>query len=180
MNLRILALCILLPCGKAAAEIPSDLAGDLQVTPPAVTLTNPRCPHSVLVRGRTQGGFDVDLTVDTTFLTSNAQVAQVDASGWIQPVGNGEATITARVGNRTATVTVSVKLPGQPVATSFRNDVMPVLSKTGCNAGACHGYSLGKNGFKLSLRGADPEKDYLALTDEFAERRINRHNSTLR
>ncbi len=53
---------------------------------------------------------------------------------------------------------------------------MPVLSKAGCNAGACHGYSLGKNGFKLSLRGADPEKDYLALTDEFAERRINRSN----
>jgi len=54
--------------------------------------------------------------------------------------------------------------------------VMPVLSKGGCNAGACHGYSLGKNGFKLSLRGADAEKDFLALTDEFAERRINRSN----
>ena len=63
-----------------------------------------------------------------------------------------------------------------PVGLSFRQDVMPVLSKAGCNAGACHGYSLGKNGFKLSLRGADPEKDYLALTDEFAERRINRNN----
>ena len=45
---------------------------------------------------------------------------------------------------------------------------MPVLSRAGCNTGACHGYSLGKNGFKLSLRGADPELDYLAITRELA------------
>ncbi|MDQ3621408.1 MAG: DUF1549 and DUF1553 domain-containing protein, partial [Verrucomicrobiota bacterium] len=77
---------------------------------------------------------------------------------------------------RTARVSVIVQLPDEPVAPSFRHDVMPVISKAGCNAGACHGYSLGKNGFKLTLRGADPEKDYLALTDEFSERRINRHN----
>jgi hypothetical protein len=75
-----------------------------------------------------------------------------------------------------ATVEVKVQLPGTQVPCSFRQDVMPVLSKGGCNAGACHGYSLGKNGFKLSLRGSDAEKDYLALTDEFAERRINRSN----
>jgi len=130
----------------------------------------------VLVRGRTQGGYDADLTADATFRSSDPQVATVDASGWIQPVSNGQATITAQAGTRTVVVAVTVQMPDQPVDPSFRNDVMPVLSKTGCNAGACHGYSLGKNGFKLSLRGADPEKDYLALTDEFAERRINRHN----
>ncbi len=174
--LSILALCALLPCWPVAAEIPSDLIGELQATPPTLTLTHPQRPHSVLVRGRTQGGYDVDLTADATFSSSNAQVAKVDATGWIQPVSNGTTTITAQAGNHTATVAVTVQMPEQPVASSFRNDVMPVLSKAGCNAGACHGYSLGKNGFKLSLRGADPEKDYLALTDEFAERRINRND----
>jgi hypothetical protein len=162
----------------ASAELPPDLTGDLQVTPSSVTLTHPEGPHSILVRANTKGGYNLDLTADTKFQSSNSDIAKVDATGWIQPIANGETTITAHAGDRTATIAVTVKLPAQPVEISFRNDVMPVLSKAGCNAGACHGYSLGKNGFKLSLRGADPEKDFLALTDEFAERRINRHNPT--
>ena len=43
---------------------------------------------------------------------------------------------------------------------SFRNDVMAVLSRAGCNAGACHGNKNGKGGFKLSLRGQYPEQDF--------------------
>lgn len=57
---------------------------------------------------------------------------------------------------------------------SFQRDVMAVLSKSGCNAGACHGNASGKGGLKLSLRGEDPAADYYALTDELAGRRINR------
>src|SRR5690606_7753485 len=43
---------------------------------------------------------------------------------------------------------------------SFRADVMAVLSKGGCNMGACHGNQNGKGGFQLSLRGQDPHDDY--------------------
>ncbi len=57
---------------------------------------------------------------------------------------------------------------------SFRNDVMAVLSKAGCNQGACHGNANGKNGFKLSLRGEDPEFDFASLTRDTLGRRINR------
>ena len=57
---------------------------------------------------------------------------------------------------------------------SFVRDVMPALSKMGCNAGTCHGSLNGKNGFKLSLRGYDPLFDHRALTDDIAGRRINR------
>jgi hypothetical protein len=56
---------------------------------------------------------------------------------------------------------------------SFRNDVMAVLSKAGCNAGPCHGNANGKAGFKLSLRGEDPEWDYQALTRDMFSRRVN-------
>jgi hypothetical protein len=56
---------------------------------------------------------------------------------------------------------------------SFRNDVMAVISKAGCNAGACHGNKTGKGGFKLSLRGQDPDLDYLALTHDLFARRTN-------
>ena len=56
---------------------------------------------------------------------------------------------------------------------SFRNDVMAVLSKAGCNAGQCHGNANGKGGFKLSLRGESGELDYLALTHDQFSRRLN-------
>ena len=47
--------------------------------------------------------------------------------------------------------------------TSFSRDVMTVLSKAGCNAGACHGNQNGKGGFKLSLLGGNPGSDFKAL-----------------
>ncbi len=56
---------------------------------------------------------------------------------------------------------------------SFRNDIMPLLSKAGCNAGACHGNANGKAGFKLSLRGESPDLDYFALTHDQLARRVN-------
>jgi hypothetical protein len=58
----------------------------------------------------------------------------------------------------------------------FRSDVMAVLSKAGCNQGACHGNQNGKNGFKLSLRGQDPEFDLLALSRDAHGRRIDKLN----
>src|SRR6516165_5105859 len=57
---------------------------------------------------------------------------------------------------------------------SFRNDVMAVLSKAGCNQGVCHGNQNGKNGFKLSLRGENPSWDYSALTRDMLGRRVNK------
>ncbi len=57
-------------------------------------------------------------------------------------------------------------------ATTFRNDILPVLSKAGCNSGGCHGALAGKGGFKLSLFGYNPEADYLAITRESRGRRI--------
>src|SRR5947199_3655244 len=56
---------------------------------------------------------------------------------------------------------------------SFRNDVMAVLSKAGCSAGTCHGNKNGKGGFKLSLRGQDPDVDYLTLTRDLFGLRVN-------
>jgi hypothetical protein len=55
----------------------------------------------------------------------------------------------------------------------FATDVMAVLSKAGCNMGVCHGNQNGKGGFKLSLRGQDPQFDWLVLTREQFARRAN-------
>src|SRR6266446_3172205 len=58
---------------------------------------------------------------------------------------------------------------------SFERDVMAVLSKAGCNLGACHGNQNGKGGFKLSLRGEDPAADFAALTRDTLARRTDTH-----
>ncbi len=56
---------------------------------------------------------------------------------------------------------------------SFRNDVMAVLSRAGCNSGACHGNLNGKGGFRLSLRGQGPDFDFDALTRDMLGRRLD-------
>ena len=58
-------------------------------------------------------------------------------------------------------------------APSFRNEVMAVLSRTGCNQGTCHGNQHGKGGLKLSLRGENPAADYITLTRQLHGRRFN-------
>src|SRR5215471_19536012 len=63
--------------------------------------------------------------------------------------------------------------PGLAAPVSFRNNVMAVLSRAGCNQGACHGNQNGKNGFKLSLRGEDPDFDLISLTRNTHGRRLN-------
>ncbi|MEJ7593720.1 MAG: DUF1549 domain-containing protein [Planctomycetaceae bacterium] len=57
--------------------------------------------------------------------------------------------------------------------TSFINDVVPVLTRFGCNSGGCHGKLSGQNGFRLSLRGYAPELDHATITREALGRRIN-------
>ena len=59
---------------------------------------------------------------------------------------------------------------------TYLNDVMAVFSKSGCNQGVCHGNKFGKGGFRLSLRGQDPDFDYLSLTRSLSGRRVNLQN----
>src|SRR5437667_12006546 len=62
----------------------------------------------------------------------------------------------------------------EPQLVTFLRDVAPILNKVGCTAGTCHGAAKGKNGFKLSLRGYDPQFDYQSLLYDLAGRRFNR------
>ncbi len=115
--------------------------------------------------------YAADLTAEATFETSDDQVAVVE-EGVVVPRGDGEATITATLGERQATATVSVRDSSKPFRWNFRNHVQSVLTKTGCNSGACHGAQAGKNGFKLSLRGYDSDGDFDVLTRQARGRRI--------
>jgi hypothetical protein len=185
MKLLRATICLLLVSISVSAfadEVQKELAlqldGELTVRPSELQLVHRRHPHSIIVTGRTSDGRMVDLTALAEFQSSAGDVAAVNTVGWVSGISNGSSEIKVTYGGKAATVKVSVQLPEKNRLYSFRHDVMPVLSKSGCNQGSCHGYSLGKNGFKLSLRGSDPALDYAWITEEFFERRVNRHNPT--
>lgn len=56
---------------------------------------------------------------------------------------------------------------------SFQNDIAPILTHAGCNAGSCHGSPAGKGGFRLSLFSRSPERDYVAVAREGGGRRVS-------
>lgn len=58
-------------------------------------------------------------------------------------------------------------------APDFETEVLPVVTRAGCNSGACHGAAAGRGGFHLSLFGADPGRDYAAITVDREGRRVN-------
>jgi hypothetical protein len=77
------------------------------------------------------------------------------------------------VRNRFAAI-ILLAAPLSAADPTFLRDVAPILNKVGCTSGTCHGAAKGKNGFKLSLRGYDPQFDYEALLYDLSGRRFNR------
>jgi hypothetical protein len=163
------------PAASSAPEAPPLPAiRALKLEPPSLTLKDGRDERRVLVFGRADGDKFVDLTALATFKTDSTNVA-VDPSGYVRPVAQGPAEIVVSAAGQTATLPVAVENAGMPPV-RFVRDVEPILSKVGCNAGTCHGAAKGKNGFKLSLRGYDPDFDYGALVHDISGRRFNRVN----
>ncbi len=147
-------------------------AADLAILPGTTTLDGPESYQQLLAEA-SQENHQEDWTRTAHWTSSKPAVATVDQTGLIRPVSDGETTITATAQGRTATVAVHVKNAHAAHVWSFRGDVIPVMSKVGCNSGACHGAAAGKNGFKLTLRGYDPDQDYDTLTRESLGRRVS-------
>jgi len=145
---------------------------ELKLEPASLTLENARDEQRVLVWGESANGQRFDLSGAATFQTESRDV-EIDASGYLRPLHNGTAEVTVSFGKLKARLPVTIKDAAVPEV-QFVRDVEPVLSKLGCNAGTCHGSAKGKNGFKLSLRGYDPEYDYQALINDLSGRRFNR------
>ncbi len=146
----------------------------LRLEPATLTLTNARDARKVLVLGERADGEVVDLTSEAQFKPESAAI-EVDAEGYVVGKQTGDALLTVAAAGK------SVKLPVKVAGTDlkpvgFVRDIEPILSRTGCNAGPCHGAAKGKNGFKLALRGYDPEYDYQALINDLSGRRFNRVN----
>ncbi len=167
--LTLLTICL----GVVAPSADAEEITKLVVEPPSLVLSEPDEGRRVLVTGITAEGEKIDLT-NQAQLDAGGGVVRVDESGYLVPVKKGEGQVTVTAGGKTVQLSVAVGDLGSPHPISFLRDVMPVLNKVGCTAGACHGSAKGKNGFKLSLRGYDPEFDYRALLYDISGRRFNR------
>jgi hypothetical protein len=113
-----------------------------------------------------------DVTRSATYQSSDPSVARVDSTGYVVPVGKGETGIVVTVGAIQSTVLVTVTDGNTERPIDFANDVVPLLSRFGCNSGGCHGKASGQNGFKLSLFGFDTRFDYAAIVEEARGRRV--------
>src|SRR4051794_41119094 len=158
--------CLFLPTVAAA--------GEPRILPPTIDLSGPAATQRLAVLDAETGTFVGDRTAGATFVSSNPAVATVDKDGLIHAAGDGEAVITATVGGQRAPARAVVTRTKEPFTPSYRNHVIPVLTKIGCNSGACHGALAGKGGFKLSLRGYDPDADHFVMTRQAGGRRVNR------
>jgi hypothetical protein len=168
---NLVAVVIGLPTASASSAH-SRPVRTIQILPSQIVLTGGQAAQRLLVEARINGLFSGDRSHDATFTCTNPKVAAVDSKGSVHAVGNGAAVVTARVLGLTTSAEVRVAGVGAPFAWNFRNHVLPILTKSGCNAGACHGAAAGKGGLKLSLRGYDPDTDYKVLTRQASGRRI--------
>ncbi len=145
----------------------------LEAQPSRVELNTPFEYRQLLLTARLANGDLLDVT-RLAKIETPSQLVRVNATGVVRPIADGKGNITVRVQDQSLTIPVSVARQKDKYNVSFVRDVMPTLSRMGCNAGTCHGAAKGKNGFKLSLRGYDPSFDYRSLTDDLKGRRFNR------
>ena len=153
------------------------LAGDaaltkVEVFPNEVNLSTARDRQSLVVQATFADGITRDVTAEAVLTPANPALVRRD--GFVlHPVLDGETTLDVAFGGQTVKVPVKVAQATAVPPLSFRLDVMPVFMRAGCNTGSCHGAARGKDGFRISLFGFDPEGDHFRLTREMVGRRIN-------
>lgn len=149
-------------------------AAELRLLPGDISLTGPHATQRLILLSAESGKSIGEVTAQASFTSSNPAIATIEPSGIVEAVGDGEATITATLDDQKVTAKVKVAKTRDPFTYSFRNHVIPLMTKIGCNSGACHGALAGKGGFKLSLRGYAPAVDHAVMTQQALGRRVDR------
>ncbi len=152
-------------------EPPKAALRSLVVYPSQVELQGPRDEQHLGVLGEYADGRSWELTRTARYTSSAPQVARVDG-GIVRPVGDGTATITIEAAGQKKTVAVKVTQATADVPVDFSREIVPILTRAGCNQGACHGAQHGRGGFKLSLLGFDPAFDHAQIVQSAEGRRI--------
>ena len=148
-------------------------AGAVKVSPSKVDLQRPEGTQQIVVYDTDSTGRVLDITRKVSLHIDPPNIAVVDERGLISPLENGTGTIVIQATAERTTIPITVRLLDNPVPISFRREIIPILTKAGCNSGGCHGKAEGQNGFKLSIFGYDAQADFEALVLEGRGRRIS-------
>lgn len=144
----------------------------LAIYPTEISLTSMRDSQAIIAVVVNPDGSTQDVSATATFTPDRDGLINLH-EGIVEPVADGELELAVTAENLTERIKVKVSNATHSPALTFRNDVLAVLTRTGCNTGRCHGQAAGKDGFRLSLFGYDPAGDYHRITREFTGRRIN-------
>jgi Protein of unknown function (DUF1549)/Protein of unknown function (DUF1553) len=168
MRLHTSIVALLLTAAAGFAQTPAKIA----VYPPDISLETARDRQSFVVQATYPDGLTRDVTEQAKLTVVNPAFAKLDKFVCL-PVADGATELTVEFGGHTAKVPVKVAKAKEDRPISFKLDVMPVFMRAGCNQGGCHGAARGKDGFRLSLFGFDPDGDHYRLTRELNGRRVN-------
>jgi hypothetical protein len=113
-----------------------------------------------------------DKTRMAKYASRNAKTASVDALGYVTPHRDGRTDIVVNFGGQTISIPVEVQGISSGRKVDFATEIVPLLSRFGCNSGGCHGKQGGQNGFQLSLFGFDQAFDHDAIAKQARGRRI--------
>jgi len=142
-------------------------------TPPVLHLRGKDTRQQLLVTEKFDSGAVRDYTRRVTYSVAPPAVVRIDKTGRITPLADGTATVTAKgEDGLTATLAVAVERFAEIKPINFANQIVPIFTKAGCNAGGCHGKASGQNGFRLSLLGFEAGEDYEHLVKEARGRRL--------
>ena len=146
--------------------------GRLDVEPTNLTLYGTESSAGVLVTSTDVDGLNRDLTRSANYVSMTPDVFSVDGRGLVRAKANGTGQLKVTFQGRTRFASVTVADVETSPESSFQSDVIPILSKYGCNSSGCHGKAEGQNGFKLSVFGFDTQADFQSLTAEGRGRRV--------
>lgn len=165
------------PCVIALVATSTDLARaqveSISCVPSKVNLAYGDDHQQVIVIAKFADGSTREVTSESEFTLANSAVAKCTPAGKLSAFAAGTTALRVSWRGHDATGQFQVQRDAVDRPLRFRNDVLPILTKAGCNAGKCHGSASGKDGFRLSLYGFDPEGDYYRLTRQMSGRRIN-------
>src|SRR5688572_17943357 len=122
----------------------------LSVFPAEIKLHGPRAAQQLLVTETVESRAS-DRTRTAAFGSTAPNIVRVDAFGLVKAVADGSAQIHIVLEGRALVVPVTISGLSRPAPVEFDRDVMPILTRFGCNSGSCHGKQRGQNGFQLSL-----------------------------
>ncbi|MFK8111847.1 MAG: DUF1549 domain-containing protein [Rubripirellula sp.] len=147
-------------------------AVNLSVYPLQIQLDTARDYQSVLAVVRRSDDVTLDVTDDATWKLADEKFAKLSGNK-VVPVADGQTELICNFDNAEIRIPVKVTRSAEKLPISFEKDIVPIMTRSGCNTGSCHGAARGKDGFMISLFGYDPVGDYKRITREIGMRRIN-------